>query len=776
MSNLVIVESPTKAKTLKKYLGGDYEIKASMGHIRDLPKSSKDIPAKYKKHKWASLGVNVEDDFAPLYLVDPKKKKVITELKSDLKSADRVFLATDPDREGEAISWHLVDELGIKKYERVVFHEITKSAIGHAFEDTRLIDNDLVKAQESRRILDRLVGFSVSPILWSKLKRGLSAGRVQSVAVKVLIEREMERAAFKSSEYFDLSAVFKTDSSFSGSLFSIEGVRVAKGSDFNSKGELKDKKLLWLNKDRAEEIKNNLCQGASFLVDDINEKMQERKPSAPFTTSTLQQECNKKFGYDAKTTMRVAQQLYEEGFITYMRTDSSSLSKEATQTIRNIVSREFGKEFLSKTERVFRSKSKNTQEAHEAIRPSGDFKKPEQLKLDQYQLKIYTLIYNRAIASQMAEARIKFTNADIKAEKGGKELARFKSSGKSVVFAGFLKVYFDEDPDRLLPELELNQSVDLEFMELKEHHTAPPARYTESSLIKFLEEKGIGRPSTYASIISTIQDRGYVFKNNQQLIPTFTGMAVNNILEASFTEYLDYDFTANLEESLDDIAKGELNYLNFLKEFYFGSKDEKGLVKKIESAGKDLNPKEISSIKLPQVDFIVFVGPYGPYVEMKEEKIKLPDETPPADLKKEYVLSLLDSRKSAGNQDIGADQESGKPIQLKSGPYGFYLQIGEDSDKKNLKRVGIPKNIDPHSVDKQKARFLLSLPKSIGDIDSEPVILSTGKFGPYLKHKGKNKSISKDLSIFDVDIEKADKLLKEDPPKTKTLRTSKKKA
>jgi DNA topoisomerase-1 len=604
---LVIVESPTKAKTIRRFLPKNYSVEASMGHVRDLPESASDIPAKFKKEEWAKIGVNVEEEFEPLYVVSKRKTKIVSELRKKLADADELYLATDEDREGESIAWHLVEILKPKiPTKRMVFHEITKSAIEKALTQTRKIDAQLVKAQETRRILDRLFGYTLSPLIWKKIAFGLSAGRVQSVALRVIVERERSRLKFKSASYWDLLASLKkTTEAFDAKLISLGGVRIATGKDFDENtGELpKDKKqgkdLLVLNEADARKLKDKLST-ETWKVHSITEKPLTNRPAPPFITSTLQQEANRKLGLSARDAMRTAQKLYEEGLITYMRTDSPNLSQEALKAARKEVVDLYGKEYLSDEVRQYASKSKGAQEAHEAIRPAGsDFVHPKDAGLSGIELALYELIWKRTMATQMAEAKKMSLTIQIKVD-----TAIFSASGTRILFPGFLRAYVEgsDDPDAaledkeiLLPKLLEGDVLKLTNLSSESHETKPPSRFTEAALVQMLEKEGIGRPSTYASIIGTIVERGYVRKNASALVPTFTGFAVTQILEKNFSNLVDPKFTSKMEESLDEIADGTLEALPYLKKFYLG---KEGLQNQVKVQEKAIDPDESRTVNL----------------------------------------------------------------------------------------------------------------------------------------------------------------------------------
>ncbi len=773
---LVIVESPTKARTIRKFLPKDYAVESCMGHVRDLPQSAKDIPEKYKKQAWANLGVNVDEDFAPIYCVPKNKTKIVNELKSKLKDADELILATDEDREGESISWHLLELLKPKvPTKRMVFHEITKEAIEEALEHFRDVDENLVRAQEARRILDRLVGYTISPLLWKKVAYGLSAGRVQSVALRLLAEREHERIRFHKTQYWGLLARNKKEGiDFESRLVSVGGLRVAQGKDFDSEtGQLpedKKKHLLHLKAKEAEALQRRL-QGQGWLVEDVEEKPISRKPAPPFITSTLQQEANRKLGLTSREAMEVAQKLYERGFITYMRTDSPSLSKQAIQAARESVKSLYGGDYLPSEPRVYSGKKvKGAQEAHEAIRPAGvQFVKPEDSGLTGSMFRLYDLIWKRTVASQMVNARIKQVSVRFKVED-----TRFSASGMTIEFPGFLKAYVEgkDDPDQALedrevrlPQLKVGDSVSCSGIRVTEHETKPPARYTEASLVQMMEKEGIGRPSTYAAIITTIQDRGYVRKVNNALAPTFTAMVVAQLLQKYLPDYVDLGFTSEMERSLDSIAQGDLDLVSYLSSVYFGSKGLKSLVERQEKA---IDSEQSRSIALAGLEEFSFrVGRYGAYVcrqdkgEKKEVCASLPDNHFPADITSEVANKLID-QKISGVDALGADPESGLPIYVLTGRYGPYVQLGDfDKDNDKPKRMSLPQGMDPENVRLDQALELLQLPKSLGPHPEtgKDIKKGLGRFGPYVVHEGDFRSIPKTDSIFSVDLTRALELL-----------------
>ena len=777
MSNsiLVIVESPTKAKTIRKFLPSNYIVEASMGHVRDLPQSAADIPAKYKEEAWAKIGVNVDQNFEPLYIIPKDKAKIIAELKEKLKKCSALYLATDEDREGESISWHLTEILKPKvPVQRMVFHEITKSAIEAALKKTRQVDEKLVRAQETRRILDRLVGYTLSPILWKKIAYGLSAGRVQSVALRVMVERERERMSFVKSIYWDLLADVSTDTNvpFKCRLIQVGTKRVAIGKDFDEKtGQLlAGKDVLVLGETEAKALADNLKK-SSWKVTAAEEKSMQSKPPIPFITSTLQQDGNRKLGLSTREVMRTAQSLYEHGLITYMRTDSPNLSQEAIIGVRAKIEELYGKKFLSDEPRQFHAKQKGAQEAHEAIRPAGpDFAAPEKTGLGGAELSLYSLIWKRTLACQMAEAQKSLMSLKITAND-----TIFSATGTKIVFPGYLKVYQGSDSDQdenILPPVKVGDSLKAEKIEPLSHETKPPARFTEASLVQAMEKAGIGRPSTYASVISTLIDRGYVTRAQTALTPGFTGFAVTQLLEKHFSHLVDLDFTSKMEESLDNIADGELDYLKYLREFFLG-KD--GLQLLSQQKEKDIDPKSSRAVILPQLnsDIEIRIGRYGPYLVKSDEKeneeqlvyASIPEDVGPADLDNEKSRRILEI-KSEGPKPIGTHPKTNLPIYVLFGRYGAYLQLGltdRDSKEKPM-RSSLPKDKDPKSVTLEEALKYLSVPRDLGKnpADSEVVSANNGRFGPYVKAGTNMRSLKKTDDIYEITLERALELLAEE--------------
>lgn len=789
MKSLVIVESPTKAKTIRKFLSKDFLVDSSYGHIRDLPASAKEIPAKYKKEKWANLGINTDDDFEPLYVISSEKKKVVKKLKDLLGNVDELILATDEDREGEGIAWHILEVLKPNvPVKRMVFHEITKDAINEALTNFRDINMDLVDAQETRRVIDRLAGYTISPLLWKKIAPGLSAGRVQSVAVELIVQRERERLRFRSGSYWDLRANLSKSgqkASFSADLIQLDGKRLATGKDFDeSTGQLsKPQSVVLLNETQAKTAQK-ILESASWKVSEVDTNTQERSPGPPFTTSTLQQESNRKFGYSAKDTMRIAQKLYEEGFITYMRTDSTSLSSQAIDASRSAVESMYGSEYLYKSVRSYNKKAKGAQEAHEAIRPAGSqFKTPQESGLSGRELKLYDLIWKRTIATQMANARLEFTNVTILADMSGatakdfafKE-ATFKASGKKILFPGYFRAYVEgsddpaadlEDQEKSLPELKSADALNCNSLEALSHETKPPARYTEATLVKFLEKEGVGRPSTYASIIETIQNRGYVRKEGNALVPTFTAFAVTDLLEKYFPDLVDIQFTSEMEGQLDEIANGNVDRINYLKKYYDG---ETGLKQSVERQESQIVPAEARKIDLP-IDGLqnveIFVGKFGPYAQLTQngdvQSASLPNDMSPGDITVKKIHQLIKISET-GPDSLGKDPETGEDVYLLTGRFGPYVQIGEVSDtNKKPKRTSLLKEMKPEDVDLKTALDLLSLPRLVGNHPEtgKEIRAGVGRFGPYVVHDGKFKSLAKTDHVLSIDLTRSVELLAE---------------
>ncbi|MCE4947192.1 MULTISPECIES: type I DNA topoisomerase [Streptomyces] len=797
---LVIVESPAKAKTIKGYLGPGYVVEASVGHIRDLPNGAAEVPAKYKGESWARLGVNVDADFQPIYVVNTDKKDQVKKLKALLAESDELFLATDEDREGEAIAWHLQEILKPKvPVHRMVFHEITKDAIREAVANPRELNQKLVDAQETRRILDRLYGYEVSPVLWKKVMPRLSAGRVQSVATRLVVERERERIAFRSAEYWDLTGTFSTGragdasdpSTLTARLNNVDGRRVAQGRDFGPNGQLKNSDVLHLDEANARSLAAALADTA-FAVRSVESKPYRRSPYAPFRTTTLQQEASRKLGFGAKATMQVAQKLYENGFITYMRTDSTTLSDTAVSAARAQVTQLYGAAYLPDKPRTYAGKVKNAQEAHEAIRPSGDrFRTPAETGLTGDQFRLYELIWKRTVASQMKDA----TGNSVTVKIGGRAAdgrdAEFSASGKTITFHGFLKAYVEgaddpnaelDDRERRLPQVAEGDALAAQQITADGHATKPPARYTEATLVKELEEREIGRPSTYASIIGTILDRGYVFKKGTALVPSFLSFAVVNLLEKHFGRLVDYDFTAKMEDDLDRIARGEAQAVPWLRRFYFGEAtgagesgaadagngdgDHLGGLKELVTDLGAIDAREISSFPVGG-GITLRVGRYGPYVERGEkdeeghQRADVPDDLAPDELTVGYAEELL--AKPSGDYELGMDPHSGHQIVAKDGRYGPYvtevLPEGTPKTGKNAvkpRTASLFKSMSLDTVTLEDALKLMSLPRVVGaDAEGVEITAQNGRYGPYLKKGTDSRSLEREEQLFTITLDEA---------------------
>ncbi|MBD8044523.1 type I DNA topoisomerase [Arthrobacter sp. Sa2BUA2] len=799
---LVIVESPAKGKTIAGYLGEGFEVTASMGHIRDLPQPS-DLPAELKKSSLGKFAVDVEKDFEPYYVVSTDKKKKVAELKAALKDADELYLATDGDREGEAIAWHLLQVLKPKvPVHRLTFPEITKEAIQRALLEMRDIDISMVDAQETRRILDRLYGYEISPVLWRKVARGLSAGRVQSVATRLVVERERERMAFRSASYWDLLGTFATSSSetFKARLTSVDGARIATGKDFTDRGELKSKAVTHLDEAAAVSLAAGL-ESASFTVRSLETKPYTRRPAAPFTTSTLQQEASRKLRFSSRVTMQVAQRLYENGYITYMRTDSSSLSDQAINAARRQASELYGPEYVPEARRVYKGKSKNAQEAHEAIRPAGDsFRTPAQVasSLRGDEFKLYELIWKRTVASQMADAKGSTASVKLGAVAADGRDAEFSASGTVITFRGFMAAYEeghdasrDEEDgagDGRLPILKKDDPLTAAELAAAGHETSPPPRFTEASLVKMLEELGIGRPSTYAATISTIMDRGYVTSRGQALVPSWIAFSVVRLLEEHFTDYVDYDFTAELEEDLDRIARGEAGRVEWLNQFYYGDRVETGLHTIVNDLG-EIDARAVNSIEIAD-GIVLRVGKFGPYLERplpadapegtEPDRANVPEDLAPDELTAEKAIELMNS---AGPEErvLGEDPETGRTIVARNGRYGpyvielipeptaeelanqpveYYKNGKPKPPKKPVKvkpRTGsLFKSMSVETVTLEEALKLMRLPRVLGtDAEGNEITVQNGRFGPYLKKGTDSRSIGSEEEIFTITLEQA---------------------
>jgi DNA topoisomerase-1 len=775
---LVIVESPAKARTIAGFLGKEFEVESSVGHIRDLPQSAADVPAAYKGEPWARLGVDTENDFKPLYVVSRGKKDVVKTLKAKLKDASEVYLATDEDREGESIAWHLMEVLSPRvPVKRMVFHEITPQAIERAVREWRDLDRRLVDAQEARRILDRLYGYEVSPVLWKKVMPKLSAGRVQSVATRILVERERARMRFRSADWWDVEGTFSRDATpFGATLVSVDGKRLVSGKDFDEKGALSSADLIRFDEAGATALADRLG-GASFSVRSVEEKPDKQRPYAPFITSTLQQEASRKLRFGSQRTMQVAQRLYENGYITYMRTDSTTLSDTALTAARTQARELYGAEYVPDQPRRYEKKVKNAQEAHEAIRPAGDtFRLPDAVasELAPDEARLYELIWKRTIASQMADAQLRRAQVRLGATSNSGEDVEFAARGKVIAFPGFLRAYVEgaDDPDAeledrevQLPALGVGDAVDVVALEPKGHATKPPDRFTEASLVKRLEELGVGRPSTYASIIGTIQDRGYAFKKGSALVPTWTAFAVVGLLEQHFATLVDYGFTADMEDELDGIASGDEEIVPWLTRFYFGdTRDGAGLKTQVSERLGDIDAREINSIPIDD-DIVVRVGRYGPYIQRGDDRVSLPEDLPPDELTPEKAAELLEA--PSGDRELGADPASGNPVFVKAGRYGPYIQVGEAGEGNDKPRTAsLFRTMDPTSVTLEQALKLLELPRVVGtDADGVEIVAANGRYGPYIKRGSDTRSLPSEDDLFTVTTADALALLAQ--PKTR---------
>jgi DNA topoisomerase-1 len=788
---LVIVESPAKAKTIRDYLGAGYMVESSIGHIRDLPERADDIPEKYKGEAWARLGVNVEHEFEPLYVVNADKRSQVSKLKQLLKDADELYLATDEDREGEAIAWHLREVLKPKvPVHRMVFHEITPQAIRDAVANPRDLNLRLVDAQETRRILDRLYGYEVSPVLWKKVKPRLSAGRVQSVATRLVVERERERMAFTSAHYWDLQALFDTGKAeerprdFTATLTSVDGKRVAQGRDFATTGLLKTNDVLHLSEAAAGELAGRL-QGSSFAVKSVERKPYTRKPYAPFRTTTLQQEASRKLGFSAKYTMQVAQRLYENGFITYMRTDSITLSETAVAAARSQAIKLYGSAYVPDKPRVYTSKVKSAQEAHEAIRPSGEeFRTPGETGLNGDQFRLYELIWQRTVSSQMKDAVGESVTVKVRGASATGEDVEFSASGRTITFYGFLKAYVEgaddpstdrDDSEKRLPNLTEGDALSVSRLDVAGHSTKPPARYTEASLVKEMEDREIGRPSTYASIIGTILDRGYVFKKGTALVPSFLAFAVVNLLEQHFGNLVDYDFTAEMEKVLDDIANDRAERVPELQRFYYGEDGDEGLKEMVTDLG-DIDAKEISSFPIRGTDIVIRVGRYGPYLDRGGARVNVPEDMTPDELTAEKAEELFS--RPTGDREMGVDPVTGHTIVAKDGRFGPYVTEilptqEEETPKRRTKKAdaakprtsSLFKSMSLDTVTLEDALKLLSIPRVVGELEGEEVVAYNGKFGPYLKKAAETRSLAAEEELFTVTIEQAKELFSQPKPR-----------
>jgi DNA topoisomerase-1 len=795
---LVIVESPAKARTLARFLGSKYRVEASYGHIRDLPESAAEVPAEIKSKPWGRLGVDTDGDFTPYYVVPADKKKNVTALRAAMKDASELILATDPDREGESISWHLKELLKPKvKVRRIVFHEITEEAVKAALAEAHDVDENLVRAQESRRILDRLYGYTLSPVLWKKVQTGLSAGRVQSVAVRVIVEREEERLAFRAASYWDLEAKLRGGSmEFTATLAKVGGQRVATGKDFDSKGQLESNTVRLLGEKDAQGLRETLMRRLPWTVTSVEEKPYTQRPSPPFTTSTLQQEANRKLGFSSERTMQIAQRLFQgmdlgggelEGVISYHRTDSTTLSQKALGEAAAAVKELYGAEYHH--QRQYQTKVRNAQEAHEAIRPTHFHRTPASLEriLESDELKVYELIWKRAVASQMADAKLLRTSVEITGETNDGAPATFNASGKAIEFPGYLRAYVEgsDDPsaeladqDTVLPKLavgdqvwspdKLDKDLILINLDAKGHETSPPARYTEASLVKKLEEEGIGRPSTYAPTVATIQRRGYISRQGKALVPSFTAFAVTRLLRNHFGDYVDLGFTAEMEEILDKISNGEKDWLQFLAEFYRGDKKHRGLEHLVEDKGQAIEYPIIELGRDPDSNLPVRVriGRYGPFLQLGDQndggpRASLPEDLAPADLTLDKAVALLKA-KAQGPKSLGVDPTTGQHVYVMHGRFGAYVQLGETPEDRDIKprRASLGRDNTEDSITLDVALKLLSLPRELGTgDDGEAILANLGRFGPYVKQGSEFRSLEDSDDVYTIALERAKELL-----------------
>jgi len=778
----VIVESPAKARTISRFLGSGYDIEASIGHIRDLPEGAREVPEQYKKEDWAHLGVDVRHGFEPVYVIPREKAKQVRKLKQLLKGAKDLYLATDEDREGEAISWHLCQVLQPRvPVHRLVFHEITKEAILAALQSPRQIDEDLVRAQEARRIIDRLYGYEVSPLLWRKVRPKLSAGRVQSVAVRLIVERERQRMAFVAATFWDLLGSFAKSSgeSFEAELVSVAGRGIPSSRDFDpATGNLKDPALLLLDESAAEALRERVLQAESRVAG-LEDRPYVTRPYPPFTTSTLQQEANRKFGFSARQTMQAAQSLYENGHITYMRTDSTNLASVALQTARELIASQYGREYLSDQPRLYRTKVKNAQEAHEAIRPAGHpFDFPEDLRreLSPEEFKIYDLVWKRTVACQMADARGHRVTITVAAGD-----AAFEVSGTSIEFPGYLRAYVEgsDDPegdladrDSVLPMVQVGEALQCRQLNCKRHTTQPPNRYSEAALTRALEEMGIGRPSTYAAILETILNRRYVFKRGNVLVPTWVAFAVSQLLQEHLPDLVDYQFTAQMEDELDAISRGELEHVKYLTRFYFGN-EHPGLKAQLESKSDQIDARDVSRILIgapegagPEAEPVyVRVGRFGPFVQHGDRRASLPEDMAPDELTLGAALALLDQA-AQGEKPLGYCPQTSKPVYLKTGRFGPYVQKGDSGGDEKPQNASLLKGMRPEDIDLATALALLALPRELGahPQNGQPVTAHNGRFGPYVKCGEESRSLPSGVSPLSVTLQEALDLLAKPKP------------
>ena len=795
---LVIVESPAKAKTIAGFLGSGYVVESSTGHIRDLPSNASEVPAAYRSESWSRLGIDVDNDFKPLYVVPSDKRAQIRKLKQLLKEADELFLATDEDREGEAIAWHLLEVLSPKSdvnVKRMVFHEITPSAIRAAIESPRDLDRRLVDAQEARRLLDRLYGYEVSPVLWKKVLPRLSAGRVQSVATRIVVERERERMAFTAADYWSLSAVFRVlgelepgdPPAFTASLTAVDGAKVATGKDFTTAGRLRSPNAVHLDEEAAHALARGLAD-AEIAVRAVEVKPYRRRPAAPFMTSTFQQEAGRKLRLSSAMAMRAAQSLYEKGYITYMRTDSTTLSDTALRAARAAVSERYGASYLPDKPRNYTKKVKNAQEAHEAIRPSGDrFRSPEEVRVEvpQMEARVYELIWQRTVASQMTDTVGETVHVDLGGTTDDGRDAAFSAAGTVITHDGFRRVYTegtDDDDDqaeaeRRMPSVAAGDPLGIDELVPSGHSTQPPARYTEASLVRRLEELGVGRPSTYAAIMNTIVDRGYVWKKGSALVPSFTAFSVVTLLELHFPNLVDYAFTARMEDDLDGIASGDREAIPWLSRFYFGPADGEhdddsahgvakyGLRTAVSDRLGDIDARAVNSIPIGADEngepVVARVGRYGPYVQCGEDRASLPDDLPPDELTLDRALSFITA--PSGDRTLGDDPETGLPVVVRIGRFGPYVQVGDEPDNggEKPKRASLLAGMQSETVTLDDALRVLSLPRMVGTdpSDGAEVVVQNGRYGPYLSKGKENRSLESEDQLFTITLEQCLELL-----------------
>ncbi|CAN5437731.1 type I DNA topoisomerase [soil metagenome] len=777
---LLIVESPAKARTIAGFLGQDYVVESSIGHIRDLPRAAADVPAAYKGESWSRLGVDVDNGFKPLYVVAREKKDQVAKLRRLVKDASEVYLATDEDREGESIAWHLLEVLSPRvPVRRMVFHEITRSAIERAIAEPRDLDRRLLDAQETRRILDRLYGYEVSPVLWKKVMPRLSAGRVQSVAVRMVVERERARMRFRAASYWDMEGTFARGAidPFGANLVSVEGVRLAGGRDFAEDGSLAKPGLLVLDEAAATTLAGEL-EGTEATVTSVERRPYRRRPAPPFMTSTLQQEAGRKLRMTAASAMRSAQHLYEGGYITYMRTDSTTLSDGALTTARNLIAERFGREYLPESPRRYTKKVKNAQEAHEAIRPAGDtWRSPDEVarEVGPSEARVYELVWQRTLASQMADAVGETVTVRLSATATSGREAAFATSGTVVTFPCYQRVHVEgrdegageeDTAERRLPPLQEGQCLDLRSCEPRGHETSPPPRYTEASLVKALEELGVGRPSTYASIIGTVQDRGYVWKKGSALVPSFTAFAVVSLLERHFPALVDYAFTARMEDDLDDIAGGDAEMVPWLSRFYFGDTEDTGLKALVSEHLGEIDARDVNSIPIgvdaDGVGVVARVGRYGPYLQRGEDNARIPDDLAPDELTIDRAMELLEA--PSGDRPLGTDPATGQTVLARAGRFGPYVQLGDaDQSTERPRTSSLLSGMDLTTVTLEDALRLLSLPRVVGQdpADGQEIVASNGRYGPYLKKGDDTRSLETEEGLFTVELDEALRLFAE---------------